>query len=66
MSYDFSFETANNIFANGDMAIIVPTEIDVDESALAFTPSSSVSLTNFITLSWDELTRTISINNAFD
>ena len=46
--------------------MIVPTEIDVDETILAFTPSVSVSLVNPITLSWDEDTRTIKINNAFD
>lgn len=66
VSYEFSFETANNLYVNGDLAIIVPTEIDVDESALAFTPSSSLSLTNIITVAWDASKRTITINNAFD
>ena len=48
------------------MAIIVPTEIEVDESALVFTPSVGISLTSIITVSWDEATRKITINNAFD
>ena len=66
VQYSFSFETANALYAFGDMAIIVPSELEVDESALAFTPSVGISLTNIITLSWDETTRTITINNAFE
>ena len=66
VQYFFSFETANALYVFGDMAIIVPPEIDVDESALVFTPTVGISLTSIITVSWDEATRTIRINNAFD
>lgn len=63
--YDFSFETKNALFQNGDIAILVPSEIEVTPANLKYTPLATVSLTNTVTLSWDEATRTIHINNAF-
>ena len=66
VQYLFSFETSNALYVNGDIAIILPKEINVDESALVFTPSVSVSLTNYVSLSvtYDEVseTRTIKIS----
>ena len=63
--YDFSFETKNALFVNGDLAILVPAEIEVTSSNLKYTPLATVSLTNTVTLTWDDTTRTIHINNAF-
>lgn len=64
--YDFSFETKNALFLNGDIAIVVPNEIEVDPVSLVFTPLATVSLTNSIDVTWKESTRTIFINNAFE
>jgi len=63
--YDFSFETKNTLFENGDIAILVPREIEVTRANLKYTPLATVSLTNLVTLSWDETTRIIHINNVF-
>ena len=64
--YEFSFETKNALFASGDFAIVMPAAIEVDPSALIFTPLASVSLVNTITPVWREATRTIELNAAFD
>lgn len=45
---------------------MIPTEIAVDGNDLTFTPLSSVSFTNIIPITWDEDTRRIIIDNAFD
>ena len=65
MPYDFSFETKNALFVNGDLAIQVPQEIEVTPASLKYTPLATVSLTNIVTITWDAKTRTIHINNAF-
>jgi len=64
--YEFSFETKNALFVAGDIAVIVPREIEVNAAALAFTPLASISLTNTIAVKWEEATRTITIDNAFE
>ena len=63
--YTFSFETKNDLFVSGDINIIVPTEIDVDSTALTVTPLATISLTNTLTVTWTESTRAIRIDNAF-
>ena len=64
--YEFSFETKNALFAQGDISIRIPEEIEVDPSSLQFTPLAGVSLVNPIFPVWDEDTRIISLNSAFD
>ena len=56
----------NDLYVSGDISIILPEEIDVNPSTLSFTGLNSISLTNDINISWDEDTRTILIDNAFD
>ena len=64
--YDFSFVTTNPLYMFGDMAIIIPPQIEIDMTAITFNPISTVSLTNTIVLTYDETTRKLSIDNAFE
>ena len=64
--YTFSLETTNDLYVSGDIAIVLPVEIEVNAASLSFTGLNSISPTNSINLSWDEDSRTIYIDNAFD
>jgi hypothetical protein len=64
--YQFSFETKNALSRDGHIGIIVPPEISVDPSALVLTPQSTISFSSSVRLEWEEDTRELSINNAFE
>ena len=59
--YEFSFETKNALFANGDIVIKVPNELEIDPNSLEFVPEATVSLTRTIRPVWNESTRTLTL-----
>jgi hypothetical protein len=42
VSYEFSFETKNNVFADGNISIRVPPELSVDDTNLSATGFASI------------------------
>lgn len=63
--YSFGFVTSNRVFQDGTIKIEVPTEIEVIESELAITPVTTISEDGSVSLSYDELSHSILVQNPF-